>query len=128
MTMQLFPKPILDRLLANGAASCASPEGVDHIPVVKIFAPWNAATWLLSEVMPHEPDLAFGLYDFGFGSPELGYVNLSDLVECTGGGLLRLKLERDLHWTGKHPVSVYATAARQAGRVVSNIPKDFAPC
>jgi hypothetical protein len=51
-------------------------DGTDHIPVAKLFSPDGAATWLISEADPDDPDRLFGLCDLGLGFPELGYVSL----------------------------------------------------
>ncbi len=48
----------------------------DHFPVVKLFTPDAAATWLISEADPDDPDRLFGLCDLGLGYPELGYALL----------------------------------------------------
>ena len=61
--MILIPNDIRARLLANGSAERES----DHVPVVKLFDPCGAATWLLTEMMPDQPDLLFGLADLGMG-------------------------------------------------------------
>lgn len=105
--MKFFTKPQLQQLLENG-----SPEqrDKDHIPVVKLFTPDANCTWLLTEIDPEQPDLAFGLCDLGMGFPELGYVCLDELAEVKGQ--LGLPIERDLFFTGKYPISVYADAAR----------------
>jgi hypothetical protein len=63
------------------------------IAVVKLFTPDAGATWLLSELDPDSSDRAFGLCDLGLGSPELGYVSLSELT--TLRGRLGLPVERD---------------------------------
>lgn len=97
-------------LLRNGAA----PEA-DHAPVVKLFDPTGAATWLLSEMLPHNPDLLFGLCDLGMGYPELGYVSLTELESVKGR--LGLGIERDVHFAGRFPLSVYAEAARRTGAI-----------
>jgi hypothetical protein len=64
---------------------------------------------------PDQNDLLFGLCDLGMQHPELGDVSLSELEGIT----LRfgLKIERDLWFDGKHPISVYAAQARNAGRI-----------
>jgi hypothetical protein len=66
------------QMLANGrvAAEAKADDGntPDVFPVVKLFVPWGAATWLLSELDPEDEDIAFGLCDLGFGCPELGSV------------------------------------------------------
>ena len=51
-------------LLVNGARS-ALGEDIDPPPVVKLFTPDGAATWLLTELDPEDPDRAFGLCDLG---------------------------------------------------------------
>jgi len=102
-------------LLGNGA----TPEA-DHAPVVKLFDPTGAATWLLSEILPHNPDLLFGLCDLGMGTPELGYVSLAELESVKGR--LGLGIERDLYFAPRFPLSVYAEAARRAGAVTESEP------
>jgi hypothetical protein len=66
--------------------------------------------------LEEDGDTLFGLADLGFGFPELGSFSLSDLVS------LRLPLgmgiERDILFEGTFPLSVYAEAARTAGRIV----------
>jgi hypothetical protein len=52
---------------------------VDFKLVVKLFNPCGAATWLLTELDPDDPDIGFGLCDLGLGSPELGSVRISEL-------------------------------------------------
>src|SRR5450755_4554581 len=80
--MKLLTTSLREKLLANGRAN-RDADGlprehgyIDHKPVVKLFTPDGAATWLLTEIDPDDPDRAFGLCDLGFGCPELGYVSL----------------------------------------------------
>lgn len=122
MTMQqiLITEAIRNELLRNGARGAELAAGGDDSahdprPVLKLFVPWGAATWLITEMMPSDPDLLFGLCDLGMQCPELGYVRVSEIESITGPGGLRI--ERDMHWTGKHPLSVYADAARERGRI-----------
>ena len=56
------------------------------------------------------------LMDLGLGTPELGMVRLSELEAFEGP--FGLGIERDLWFLPAHPISVYADAARQAGRIV----------
>ncbi len=83
----------------------------DFTPVVKLFNPIGAGTWLLTEC--DEDGLAFGLSDLGF--PELGYISLEEVfaVKLPGG----LHIEQDLYWTPKHTLSEYASQARSAGAI-----------
>ena len=115
--MKLFTEKQRAVLLANGAEI-----DVDHMPVVKLFNPCGAGTWLLSELDPEYPDeCAFGLADLGFGTPELGSVGLTELSAYRGP--FGLGIERDIHFTGKYPLSVYAEAARAAGHIVESGPE-----
>ena len=112
--MALFTASEEKRLKENGVSS---QDGVDvhHKPVVKLFTPDGNATWLLSEIHPDDPDLAFGLCDLGLGSPELGYVSLSELAAVRGA--FGLPIEKDLHVTFDKTVEEYADAARLTGRI-----------
>lgn len=112
--MNLYTKVQFEQLLANGRN-----RDQDHFPVVKIFTPDAGFTWLLSEIDPEEPEIAFGLCDLGQGFPELGCVSLVELHSLRGN--MGLHVERDLSFTAKHPMSVYAEAARQAEGITEDI-------
>jgi hypothetical protein len=100
------------RLLVNAIGDDRDPP-----PVAKLFTPDAAATWLISEVDPDDPDRLFGLCDLGLGYPELGYVSLAELLELRGP--LGLPVERDLHFVADKPLSAYAEKARKQGRIVA---------
>lgn len=103
-------------MLENGLATANGHEA-DRWPVVKLFTPDASCTWLLSELDPSDPDIAFGLCDLGVGYPELGSVRLSELESIRGP--LGLAVERDLHFAADKPLSAYADAARLAERIVT---------
>ncbi len=103
-------------LLANGRASLENPD-FDPAPVVKLFTPDGAATWLLTEIDPDDPDHAFGLCDLGLGMPEIGWVSLHELASVRGR--LGLPIERDLYFRAEKRLSAYARDARLAGRVMA---------
>ena len=109
--MELLTKTQRAQLLANGRN-----RDRDHRPVVKFFGPSGAATWLFAELDPEDGDTLFGLADLGSGNPELGYSSLAEIasVRCHFG----LGIERDLYFKAKYSLSVYAEAARAAGRIV----------
>jgi hypothetical protein len=109
-TLELLTAAHLDQLLANALAN-----DVDHYPVVRLFTPDANATWLISEVDPDDPDRLFGLCDLGLGSPELGYVSLSDLKAVRGP--LGLPIERDRYFVPAMPLSRYADDARVTRRI-----------
>lgn len=104
------------QLLANGRRT-ARGEEIDPPPVVKLFMPDGAATWLLTELDPAEQTLAFGLCDPGLGSPELGYVDLTELAVLRGR--LRLPVECDRHFVADRTLSAYANEAQAAGRITT---------
>jgi hypothetical protein len=114
--MNLIPDALRAQLLANGRLSVEN-ERFDPPPVVKLFTPDAGATWLLTEIDPDDLERAFGLCDLGLGFPELGYVSLAELA--TVRGPLGLAVERDLHFLGDKPISVYAREARLAGRIMA---------
>lgn len=119
--MQLLTKTIRERLLANGKLRLAlTEEGRDEpdfLPVVKLFTPDGACTWLLTELDPDDPDIAFGLCDLGMGFPELGSVSLTELASVRGR--LGLPVERDLHFSPAKTISAYAEEARVHGAIQS---------
>jgi hypothetical protein len=63
-------------------------------------------------------DTLFGLAALGFGSPELGSVSLTEIESVTLP--LGLSIERDLHFEGRFPLTVYADAARLVGRITED--------
>jgi Protein of unknown function (DUF2958) len=91
------------RLIVNGK------NRADHAPVVKFFSPVSAATWLFSE-LDEDGDTLFGLCDLGFGCPEMGSASLAEIAAVTLP--LGLTVERDLHFEGHFPLTIYADAAR----------------
>lgn len=119
--MQLLTQSIRERLLDNGRLrlelSLEGREEPDFLPVVKLFTPDGACTWLLSELDPAEPDIAFGLCDLGMGFPELGCVSLTELASVRGK--LGLPVERDLHFAAAKTLSAYAAEARRRGSIVA---------
>jgi Protein of unknown function (DUF2958) len=98
-------------LIANGKS-----RG-DHVPVVKFFNPAGSGTWLFSE-LDEDGDILFGLCDLGFGSPEMGSASLAEIaaVKLPFG----LAIERDLHFEGRFPLTIYADAARVCGGITED--------
>ncbi len=124
--MKLLTKALRARLLENGrrqAAVKGTSDEIDFPPVVKLFNPCGAATWLLTEIDPDDETVAWGLCDLGMGFPEFGTVSLTELAEYRGR--LGLGIERDLHFTARGPISAYIAAANEAGRIVESLPGDI---
>ena len=60
--MKLLTKTIRDQMIANGKAQDAvrgTEDEIDFEPVVKLFNPCGAGTWLLTELDSEDPDIAF---------------------------------------------------------------------
>ena len=96
MAASIFPfltDAQFDQLVANGLTARAQAD-FDPLSVVKLFTPDAGATWLLSEIDPEEPDIAFTLCDLGMGFAELGCVSLAQLAGLRG--MLGLPIEQDL--------------------------------
>jgi len=88
----------------------------DPVPVLKLFNPVGAATWLATE-LAEDDDTLFGLADLGFGCPELGCFSLYEIasVRLPFG----LGIERDLSFESIHPISTWADTARRTGSILS---------
>lgn len=120
--MKLLTTHLREQLLRNGRIRAAlveqGKEGADFLPVVKLFTPDANCTWLLTELDPDEPDIAFGLCDLGMGCPELGIVRISELESVRGA--LGLPVERDLCFASGYTLSVFARAAWNACCITEN--------
>jgi Protein of unknown function (DUF2958) len=119
--MALIPDDLRLKLLHNGRFNAnlraKGEQEVDFPPLVKLFNPCGAATWLLSELDPDDPDIAFGLCDLGFGFPELGSVSLREIEGVRG--VLGIGIERDLHFRPTKTLSAYADEARLHQRILA---------
>ena len=117
--MKLITKDIEATLLRNGriqqTLAVEEKADADFMPVVKLFTPDAGCTWLLTELDPDDPDIAFGLCDLGLGCAELGSVRISEIELVRGR--LGLPVERDLHFVPRHTLSGYARAAWQRGGI-----------
>ncbi|PSJ56125.1 DUF2958 domain-containing protein [Kumtagia ephedrae] len=116
-TEALIPHDLRNRLIENGRIA-EDRDSFDPFPVVKLFTPDAAATWLITEAYPEDSDLRlFGLMDLGLGSPELGYAMLREIEDLRGK--LGLPVERDLYFKAEHRLSIYAKLAHHAGMIVT---------
>ena len=116
--MKLLTTEIKERLLENGRKQelvRGTHDEIDFCPVVKLFTPDAACTWLLTEIDPEDPDIAFGLCDLGMGFPELGSVSLMEITSVRGS--LGLPVERDLSFKTTKRLSEYAAEACSSGHV-----------
>lgn len=113
--MRLITNEIRAALITNGRRYKCDPD-FDPAPLIKLFTPDAAATWLIAAAEPDDPDLLFGLCDLGVGFPELGSVLLSEIKSVRGR--LGLRVERDLTFKAAMPISTYAKVATEASRIV----------
>lgn len=107
----MMTKADLNKLFANhkeAQFANISDQLFDPKPVVKLFDCMGASTWLISEC--DEYGYAFGLCDMGWGQPELGYVDINELVEVLGP-----RLNKDRYFESKKLMSEYAKDARAEG-------------
>ena len=120
--MKILTQELREQLIKNGREQ-ASVKGTsaerDFWPVVKLFHPAGAATWLLTEIEPDDPDIAWGLCDLGMGFPEFGTVSLAELESFVG--FAGLHIERDKFFSAKAPISRYVDAAQNAGYIVEKV-------
>jgi Protein of unknown function (DUF2958) len=118
---QLLPDDIRERLLTNGRArQLLEQEGrfdPDFFPVVRLYIPSSDYIWLLTELDPDDPDIAFGLCDLGMAFPELGSVSISELEDACDK--LGVPIAIDHRFAPCKTISVYAVQARKHQRVVS---------
>jgi hypothetical protein len=117
--MKLLTADIREKLLRNGRLhrqrdEAGEPEP-DFVPVVKLFTPDAGCTWLLTEIDPEDPDIAYGLCDLGLGCPEIGPVSLSELEAVRGK--LNLPVERDIYFAATKTLSAYADEALAHGAI-----------
>lgn len=115
--MELITEEIKQKLLENGRRFMEDTD-FDPAPVLKLFKPDGAATWLISVMYPDDHDILFGLCDLGVGFPELGDVSLSEIASIHGGRL-GMPIERDIHFTAKKTMAEYAELASAENRIVT---------
>jgi hypothetical protein len=112
--MIALPLDVRARLALN--ASRRDLADHDPAPVLKLFNPLGAGTWLATE-LAGDGDTLFGLADLGFGCPELGYFRLGEIAS------LRLPfglfIERDTDFTSVIPLSRWADVARREGSIIA---------
>ena len=117
---QNCPLHLDDEIIAdenNRCSLCATPLGYDSLaepPVVKLFTPDGAATWLLT-ALSLDQTIAFGLCDLGVGFPELGFVSLRELQSVRGQ--LGLPIVLDRHFAPTKTFGEYAEEASRLGRI-----------
>ncbi len=106
------------RLLLVTNGSVANMESLlDRPPVLKLFTPDAAGTWLICAIDPADGDRAWGLCDPGLGSPELGWVSLAELASVRGP--LGFHVRRDDAFLPNASLRAYAREAQRTGIIIS---------
>ncbi|MET0309879.1 MAG: DUF2958 domain-containing protein [Sphingomonas sp.] len=117
--MILLPDDLRAGLRSNAQAHLTAQRSgaaePDPVPVLKLFNPLSAATWLATEI-DSDGDTLFGLADLGFGCPELGSFSLAELTSVRlRYGLL---IERDTGFRTPFALSVWTEWSRHAGSIL----------
>ena len=110
-------RKLIEQGRATAAAYAEGQEPPDHKPVVKLFTPDANCTWLIAELDPDEPDIAYGLCDLGLGCAELGSVRISEIERVRGP--FGLKPERDRSFQANRSLGEYAAIARKNGGIIA---------
>lgn len=117
--MMILTKDIEKKMRANHALLLKKQRENDEksfvsMPVVKLFG--GACTWLLSEL--DDNGYAYGLCDLGLGFPELGYVQMDELMERKFPPF-GLPIERDRNWKPEKTLVEYADEASENRRIIA---------
>ena len=92
-------------------------QDTDFEPALKLFCPWGAATWLITELDP-QTNIAYGLAYLGGASPELGLISINELATIRHPSGLRV--ERDIYFSANgRLLSQYAKEARELGYIAA---------
>ena len=111
MSNQLFTKSQFSQLIANGEL-----PHKDYAPLTRLFIKGTGSQWLISELF-YKHNHAYGITDFGDGTIRIGLINLSKI---RGLADENHPLEADPNFAGRYKLSVYARAAKAAGRIVTD--------
>jgi len=101
------------KLLANGRVSAERGGPQNHWPVIKLFVPNTRCVWLVTEIDPADQSVGFGLCDLGQGTPEMGSIDLAELVDPADP-----LAKPDPKFQAQHPLFVYFKAAHAHRRIV----------
>ena len=111
-TAKLITKNIDQQLRKNHRSSVSSGTSLMKMkPVVKLFTPDAAGTWLLVSLDEH--NIAYGLCDLGLGCPEVGSVSLEEIKSVRGNW--GLPVERDRGFIPQKTLDEYAQIAKKTG-------------
>lgn len=99
--MDYFTHQQMHQLFKNGTQE---ERCKDLLPVVRQYTTHPQMEWLLVAVDTKEPHIAYGMYDLGFGTPELGYFDLIELTQNIRNGWI---IGIDQFFKPDRPISHY---------------------
>lgn len=118
---RLFTPSHYDHLVENGKRSAereaAGLRKIDYHPVVKLIDPVSNSIWLISEINPARRNMAVGLIDLGMGTPEIGDVDLRELVGSRRDRTLAIRTDSSFKSAGR--LTSYAQTAKAIGRIIA---------
>ena len=121
LSLRLFSPHQYARLLDNGRRSAerlaSGQRKIDYHPVAKLMDPISNAIWLITEIDPEQRYKAHGLIDLGSGAPDVGEIDLRDLIPAQKGG--ELAVRRDPTFKSAGRLSSYLQTAQAIGRVIA---------
>ena len=119
--MELITATMRKKLLHNGTLQrkrfYAGKPDLDFRPIVKLFRGDGACRWLISELNPIYPDMAWGLCDLGLGSVELGMFRISEIQAHALPP--SFPIERDKFFKAEKTIGEYTEEALDEGRIVA---------
>lgn len=110
--------PLRDKLLANGRKqqeALQTGEEIDFVPVVRLMDRDTGCCWLLTELDPENPEIAYALSDYQNGNAELEELSLTELQAACRGTAFGIEI--DTEWTPAGTLSAYVAAAKVTGYI-----------
>jgi len=101
------------QLKSNGRIQRALHHQGDYVdlkPVVRLIFKPTHASWLITEILPDNPDQVYGLCDYGKSTPYLGWFSLKELAEIKG--TLGETVTNDLTFEATKTIQEYAHEAQ----------------
>lgn len=124
---QLLTKEQIEKLKQIGLSE---KENEEQVPLVMLHLANKDAYWLFSCIVSGTEQMAYGIFEIGLGSPELGYFDLRDIddLKFTSG----VAIENDLEFKGEHSLIKYAEIAhmkafQEQGKRISETPNESKP-
>lgn len=125
----IFDKAIVPKLLENGSEA---NHAKDHFPLLHITLMGTHFNWLITELKPESPNIAYGIFndETGFHEGEINLDLLSNKVgpDCNGKGYSFIFTKEELaapipcqqiFFEAQCPLSVYRAMAEEFGCIIT---------